>query len=732
MHQGCTVTDSKGRGSVSIGRYITLVREAAGYETQAALAEELPFSAPTLSRIESGEKALTEDELTSIVKVLKRHTPRAQALMDYWSQSWDMVERPRFDHPNLGALWEINTALKKLQSLREKKDIKGVFLRQVDLYDRELRRIHEFLRSTEHQVAVIGRIGVGKTTAICKLVGLLKAGVDKLEKAVVLETGSGGITLCEVHIARGPNFGLRIVPRTEDSIRKDVEELAEYLVRLVRNEAPQPESVDDEDGDGDGLGISREVVRAIRNMSGLTESRREEGGRKVRVDPAKQLAAQYADHRELAIQIMTRMNLLRRQQRDAWFPADGRDPQAWLEETFSGVNNGRHPGFTLPAKIEVVVPDAVLDTEELSIKIVDTKGIDQTAERQDLECHFDDPRTLVVLCTHFNDAPDLASQTLLKRAREANAKDLETKTILLTLPHPGQALAMKHDGGGRVEDDQEGYELKKDQIDLRLRGLGLGKLQVVFFNAKEEPAEAVRKRLVELITEYRLHYCKQVTELVAAVNALERNEKSVTLRLVFEQVGQRLATWIDKNGQLAWEDTGIHDDLIEAIDGTRYASTVRAAVRRFGEWDNLDYYHHLAFGTRRLAVQVIGNKVRDFKVIVQNLVDDEDLSAAGPFLGTVLESLDATVDGAYRTISIAGREAFYTTLQSEYAFWGECERRWGAGKGYKVAIRDMTAAQFRERCENARAMVRTMIENQWREVVGVLNSMLKEQDEKGA
>jgi transcriptional regulator with XRE-family HTH domain len=716
------MSDGMNRTDLLIGRFIAKFREEAGL-TQDQLATKVTLSAAGISRIESGLKPVNDDDLSTILKAIG--TPKAEEFVQYLQQEWDMLERPAFDHPNRDHLWDANLALRQLSELRENPDLKSVFLRQIDLYEREIRRVADFLRSCEHQIAFIGCIGVGKSTAICKLDGLLKAGENKLDKEIVLETGAGGITLCEVQITQGPRYGLRIEPRTEDSIRKDVEEFAEYLIKATRTDGGANRQNAEEDGDV--LGISKEVVRAIRNMADLTERRKEEGSRRIRVDPAKELALQYPKPTELAIQILTRMDLLRRTRRDLWYPEDSsRQPMNWLQQVFSDVNNGRHPEFTLPSMIEVIVPEPVFASKELPLKLIDTKGVDQTAERQDLECHFDDPRTLVVLCTRFNDSPDIATQTLLQRAKEGGVRDIEPKTVLLVLPRPEEALAVKHDGGGNVEDEQEGYELKKDQIDLRLNGLGVSGASVLFFNAKENAPEPVRDALVGKIVAYRQHYCDQITRLVAAVDHLIKNQENETTRLVFEQVSQRLATWIDKHHEIEWQDVPIQTPLVKAIGDTRYASTVRAAVRRYGAWPNLDYYHHLAFGTRRIAVRLIGGKVEQFKVIVQNLIDDDELSPAREFLTRLLGSLDATVDTSYRNLQLAGREAFREELQTDFTFWSDCERQWGAGPGYRSVIRDKTDRQFQSSYDDAHELVKNMISEEWGKLISLLDGMLKE------
>lgn len=707
-----------------IGRYIAKLRESAGM-TQAQLSKMVTVSSATLSRIESGEKSATSDEIAALLEAIG---PAAAGLEEFLGQVWDQIERPLFDHPNRLPLWQANLALRKLAELRSDPDLKGVLLRQIDLYEAEIRRLADFLVSRDHQIAFIGSIGVGKSTGICKLTGLLKPGEEKLDKQIVLETGAGGITLCEVHISSGPKYGLRIVPRTEDSIRRDVEDWCTYLISTVQTSNPSSSSNEEEEADP--LGLSKEVVRAIRNMSGLTEKRREEGGKRVRIDPAKELALQYGNAQELCIHVLTRMNLLRRNQRDAWYPDDyPQSPMHWLQHVFSEVNNGRNSEFTLPQKIEVIVPGPVFESQELPLRIIDTKGIDQTAERQDLECHFDDPRTLVVLCSHFNNAPQVELQTLLRRAKESGVREIAPKTMLLVLPRPEEAMAEKYDDGAKVEDDSEGYDLKRDKIELRLNQQGFSGVEVEFFNAREEAPIALRDRLVSKIVEYRNQFCAQVEHMSNSVDRLIENREDEAIRLAFEEVARHLETWIEKHRTLDLSEDGVQDSLVTAIDGTRYASTVRAAVRRNGDWANLDYYHHLGFGVRRLAVSQIGQRIDTFKVILGNLVNNEHLSAAKEFLQNVLVRIDVEVDEAYRRLQVAGREVFEQVLKQDHEFWGRCEQRWGQGQGYRSAIRNMTDQQFEENYESAQAFVLKLMSDEWEQIVATLEGMLQEKSE---
>ena len=710
----------------SITRYLAAVREAAGL-TQAQLAGKITYSPSSISRIESGDKSVTAEELDTILKAIG--TPKARQLGEFTKQKWDVLERPDFDHPNRDSLWSVNVTLRKLRELRENPELKNVFVRQIDMYEKELRRLAGFLQPCTHQIAFIGSIGVGKSTAICKLAGLLKPGESRLEREIVLDTGAGGTTICQVHINRGPQYGLRIEPRSDGSIRGHVEDFAEYLLYLTRDSSPVPKVVGAQD---DSPGISKEVERAVRNMSGLVETKhKDEKGKMIRLDPARELATKFARVDELTIEILTRMDLVRRSRRDAWYHQDcGVHPMQWMQKMFSDVNNGRSPEFTLPQKIEVLVPEPVLSSSDFSFEIIDTRGIsaDSYAARQDLESHFDDPRTIVVLCSTFLQAPEVSVQTLLRRAKEAGLKDVESKTIVLILPHDEEACRVKDNAGNFVETDEEGYELKAEAVNLALTQMGFGQTSTLFFNSKQDASELVLKALLAKVTDLRRIYSARIVQLVQAVDLLIENHESEEVRLVFEEVGHHLTTWLAQHRELDSGDRAVQESLITAIDNTRYAGTVRAAVRRKGDWTNLDYYHHLGFGARRIAVGVIGGLTEEFKIIVENMRQNDQLSPAQLFLGGVLARLDNSVGEIYKRMQFAGSEVYKSDVKQDYDFWKRCDGRWGRGPGYRDAIRDFTADQFGSHYEDAHDRINKMISEEWGKIVSQLNGTIQEGD----
>ena len=263
---------------LELGRRLTQVRERAGIK-QAELARKVTWSPAVLSRIESGERPLAREELEILLDAIA--TPDATTLREAIQRSWKVLPRPSLDHADQDLLWSAEQVAQELTQLRDQPEVRHAFERRLTEYVDELKNSVALLLKRDHQVAFIGSIGIGKSTAICRLAGLEVAIPDSPQPAPVLEAGAGGITICEVHLRSGPGYGLLIEPRSDDEIRADVTDFAEF----VRGSDSSSTTIE---GDGEDQGISKEVERAIRNLAGL-KIRREKGedGKTVRRDEAK-------------------------------------------------------------------------------------------------------------------------------------------------------------------------------------------------------------------------------------------------------------------------------------------------------------------------------------------------------------------------------------------------------------------------------------------------------------
>jgi hypothetical protein len=103
------------------------------------------------------------------------------------------------------------------------------------------------------------------------------------------------------------------------------------------------------------------------------------------------------------------------------------------------------------------------------------------------------------------------------------------------------------------------------------------------------------------------------------------------------------------------------------------------------------------------------------------------LPPARAFLERVRQSFDTAVEAAYRSVQLAGREAFKDSLREDIMFWISCQRRWGGGPHYQEDIRDMTGEKFESSYDDAHQLVRNRISEEWDQIVLILEGLLKEQ-----
>lgn len=704
----------------AIGKRIAALRDEAGLK-QNELAKKLTWSAAVLSRVENGDRPLAPEELQTVLDGIG--TADALKLREILERQWQMIPEPTLGDPDADLLWEAEQTAQQVHALAERPDVKQFYERRLVRYQEELLAKAASVADKRYQAAFIGTIAVGKSTAICRAEGLEIPGSKGMPKAV-LETGAGGITICEVHVRRGPGYGLIVEPCTEDEVRRHVADFANFLVN-----PPQASRSESDDGEGGASpGISREVERALRNMTGLRRRRsekRSDGTVIPAVDEARELAARFTDAKSLSVEILSRMALHKRDRRDIWHDDTlGKPPLDWLQEIFERVNNGRSEEFTLPRRIELVVPVAILGDESVSVTLIDTQGIDDIAERGDLEVHFDDTHTVVVLCTVFNEAPATAVRQLLTRAREGGVRTLDSHAAILALPRPSEALAVK-DNGFPVQSAEEGYEVKGEEVQLKLQPMGLDHLPVTFFNAAEDAPEQLRNFIRARITAVQEWQRNGLREIIAGAKSMLENYEKDQAREAMAAAARRLTIWLDHNEAIpAQTKRHVHDSLVAAV-GTAHPRTVYAAIVRDGDWWNLNYAHQLSHGARRIAAGIAEPKLQKFKEIAENLLQDDQFSDAHDLIHQTVRTMEAGFDALVRKAQLVGQSIHSDEMTADANFWKTCYSEWGRGSGYRDRINNHNQSWFEEKNEGgADARVMQLVTDSWHEAVATVRHLL--------
>ncbi len=139
------------------------LRDEAGLK-QKEVANKVTWSPAVLSRVEAGERALTFDELDSILQAIG--TEKTLNFQQGARRVWRMLPKPPLGHPEEPNLWETEQALQDIEQLLAVPNIKMSSANLLEEFKEGLQEAARLVMSTEHSVAFVGDIGVGKSTAI--------------------------------------------------------------------------------------------------------------------------------------------------------------------------------------------------------------------------------------------------------------------------------------------------------------------------------------------------------------------------------------------------------------------------------------------------------------------------------------------------------------------------------------------------------------------------------------
>ena len=707
-----------------LGRELGRVRELTGL-TQAQVAARLGVSQTVVSRTESGERRLENAELQAFAEAIG--TEEAKGMEARRSREWSALRRPPLGHPDHDRLWKAELALREFRTLLGQPDITQAFARRIGVLCKEIETAAEELLKRKCSLVFIGKVGVGKTSAICHIADLAVFKPDSPRRSPVLDVGAGRTTLCEVHIRTGPT-SIVIEPCTDAEIRAHVADFADKILSATKGGGEKGTAQDDQI-------MSWEVERAIRSMADLRRPRRTDGGQPL--DPARKLAQQVVAEEQdrgrgdqdvalrLQIELLTRMRVDRRQRRDLrWDEGSGTDPLRWLTSEFHRINYGDNPEFTIPRRIHTFVDGPLIPGDgDVEVSIVDTKGIDETVARADLENRIGASHTVMVLCSGFNEAPGTEATTLLRRASEAGIEGDGLQGVVLGLPKFGEALQMQDDAGEGVESIEEGYRLKTGLVEeIVHQSLGFKDFSVRFFNSHEDDPSDIRRHLSERIGLVFDGYRNVLDGLVKSAGELVENYQDEQAQEVVRQAAVLVRSWIDRHMNLSSVEREAERSLLGEVKNA-HPATIHATMRRKGGWYNLDYGHQLAYGARLVVSSVLRDRVRMFGELCDTFLEREEHHHAQALLTQARRAMERASQVVAERARVLGETWFHNGLEEEEKFWVDGMRRWGRGAGYVSDIVDMNREWFSKNGE-LNEEVRAMIKREWKraiqEVVGML------------
>ena len=270
---------------------------------------------------------------------------------------------------------------------------------------------------------------------------------------------------------------------------------------------------------------------------------------------------------ELTAEVLKRMRLDQRTTTEFRFETD--DLVAGmrrLQGLFAGVNKGLLDEVSLPRRVDMIVPIQLLGERPFSIRIIDTRGIADTAIRPDIRCYLDDPRTVTVLCSRFGNAPDNSLKLLMENLASTGAeRTLAERVVLLVLARAQEVLDIQDDAGNRAETAEEGYRIKGEQVRWALSQVnGARELPVHFLDVLNDDRMIIVERLVGAVAKVRDLHDQRIGEIGKAIDELIQRHGEEQTKQAQEEVRKRLRIFIGQHL------------VLETLQGKVYASMVSA------------------------------------------------------------------------------------------------------------------------------------------------------------
>ncbi|MHB1101826.1 MAG: helix-turn-helix domain-containing protein [Devosia sp.] len=665
---------------MEFGRLLGELRESAGL-TQRQVAERMSANQTKVSRIENGDG--DEGDLASFLGALG--TPEASSLAELAQMSWHHLPRPSLRHPDLSSLVQIERGLDTVRNFLNDGEVSALLAGQAQLLEKRLLEAGEFLLSLEHDVVYVGEIGVGKTTAVCRQAGLVLDSATASDlKGMMLDTGGGRTTLCDVRVVSGDRFALTVEPTSDEEAYRLVGEMCRAVFEGSSAEAPTVQ-VD--------FKPPEEMERALRNMAGLPRPARARKGVASARDPLRELAATFDTLEAFSAEVAARLSLWRRRKRTIDFEGvDGTAGRHWLRTTFIAINNGRHDDFSIPDQITVTVPFALARGGSISLSVVDTRGVDGSAVRKDIIAHLKNPRAVTLLCSKWGSAPDPSSQALLTHVSDTNAdRFLLDRISVVALARSGDAMSMRHDSGEPPTEIADGYEIKLSQVEDALEKIGFKGVEAVAYDASTDDPGTLNGFVLARIAAIRNRQLASALATIAAVDQMIANQAEAAAMAALAAVSEQLNRFADRNRDLVKPLRRPFELLLTNV--TRlHARTVWAATTRSGRFWNFDVFQYIGDGTAAEAKARSSEITAGLNAIIESDLGDPELAAAATFLTQIRANIPQWEADFVNAVQHHAVAVYGAPLGKDQFLWDDCESEYGTGRGN---YREGVAAKMR-------------------------------------
>ena len=625
-----------------------------------------------------------------------------------------------------------------------------------------LKRIKEKINKVEKQLeeqyslVFMAEKGAGKTTTIDFLLGLTQEKQKMNEKTKkkyiveedILETGSGATTTSEVEICQSDEevSKITITPYEIEEVREILAVFAKSMFSNIH-----------ETNCGDEQ-LAPELIRACRNMTGLTEKKNEDS---QKVDLLKELILQYSVNEYDNFEQRIIENAKLDERKETVFICDDKNEKSWIKKIFRRVNLVHIKEAPLPKKITVMLSKNIFDFSKFNriSRIIDTRGLEVTSntDRSDIKSIFRDGENNILLFVDKFNSPSKSIIDLVDHYIYDEGMDIVNRVGYIVNHRDGEAEKVVG-CEGVIDNEEDGIAEKRNQVIQIFKDNNVyikeeniiycspkrhldeeGRIKVsideleeydydrhAIEEVKKEARQAEHDLFVDNIISFIDDYEEKLeADLEEAINSYESIKREIEKDSTLD-----MAPVVDyiNNEQINIDLKDRILKMYEVYIGNKFPSTLRAINNRFGIYNNYDIYCEGA----NLIESLIKRTFKNFK---DDIVTQLELSAKGKKLNNNQEKAKEFIVNDINKYFFNYMEEinsyFYNKLKKETfskentIFWDEVKSRWGKGPGYRNDIIDLyeNNIKYRDLNNEVNETIQGMLNGFRLGIVDILNNI---------
>jgi hypothetical protein len=603
----------------------------------------------------------------------------------------------------------------------------GLLRNSLESMKNEIEEIEKALEVKKFNFIFIGKIGSGKTTAICHLFNLIgefpdtKNGrqITKIEE--LFPTGSGRTTICEVFVKLSDKTYIEIDPYTEEELK----ELIEHFAEEIYSGEHRGESLSETQTSNSGMTIlSNEVERALRNILNLrADGTSIQDGISKSTDLAKELCrimkSEGKTLNDFKNVLLGRVKFNERVEKRIDYDSNGNEKK-WIKDISSNLNGGMIENFSIPKRIFIYASPQVMDIQNLNFfdSVIDTKGLDLNKYRKDLDDYINADNTICFFASQFPAAPDRDIFELMVGHLGFKSKKYHRKFAVFVLPRNREPENVIGSNGQPIDDWDKGIQYRSPvvQNEFKKVGVNLSESNIIFYDSHryyynnrlapdftQDDVINERRRIMDSINKIIELREKSLYE---DIDKLKNNFELILKGKAFTSQEEdiiRIAT--DKIKEFSnlnfYNSKEFNEMFIHNFSSTYPQWNTKHAINsRFGTYSerNIDIY----YDGRRISEEIIKKLSNNFYKNILNNLDELKINLNNDYISALIEQTKVDYQKNYDSFIISVSQKIYEFLKSttfyplniKSSFWISVIGRKGQGPGYNKDVLELYKEQL--------------------------------------